>query len=184
MRAAVRNERSLPETLAQTNSARLSPWGGIIYRTYSNRAQLQVPFRHARDFYASVPIRSSILELRSARRGNDSCLPLFCIALRREIEACSTAVRPKEVLSSYTLMTIGEPQQLGQRSAHDHFARVRRKSARIEQGAILIHDRLYFLQISVRSKDNLDKRARVAVRCRSEERRVGKECRSRWSPDH
>ena len=26
--------------------------------------------------------------------------------------------------------------------------------------------------------------ARVFSECRSEERRVGKECRSRWSPDH
>ena len=85
--------------------------------------------------------------------------------LQREIAACSAAARPNDVLAAYTLMTISEPQQLGQRSAHDHFARVRRKSARIEQGAILIHDLLYFLQISVRSKDNLDKRAQVAVRC-------------------
>ncbi len=92
-------------------------------------------------------------------------LPLFCIALQREIAACSAAARPNDVLSAHTLMTIGEPQQLGQCSAHNHFARVHRKSARIEQGAVLIHDRLYFSQISVRSKDNLDKRAQVAVRC-------------------
>ena len=31
---------------------------------------------------------------------------------------------------------------------------------------------------------NMEKEAPLAARMRSEERRVGKECRSRWSPYH
>src|SRR5438876_7241592 len=91
-------------------------------------------------------------------------LPLLCIALRRETAARSAAARPREALSSYTLMTIRKPQHLGQRSTHDHFPGVRRKTARFEEGVILIHDRLDPVQTVVRPEDNFDKRARVAVR--------------------
>ena len=42
-----------------------------------------------------------------------------------------------------------------------------------------------FAQLTAHLK-TLNKRKRIAVVCanRSEERRVGKECRSRWSPYH
>ena len=34
------------------------------------------------------------------------------------------------------------------------------------------------------TKEELDNPSEVAIKVRSEERRVGKECRSRWSPYH
>src|SRR5689334_8965333 len=69
-------------------------------------------------------------------------LPAFVIASRRELAACSAAARPREVLSSYTLVTIGQPQHIGQRSAHDHLPRARRNATRFEQCVVLLHDRL------------------------------------------
>src|SRR5205814_9822805 len=76
-------------------------------------------------------------------------LPLLCIALQRETAACSAAARPREALSSYTLMTIGQSQHVqhvGKRSTHDHLARIRWNSTRFEQRVVLIHDRLDSIQ--------------------------------------
>ena len=40
--------------------------------------------------------------------------------------------------------------------------------------------RIYYLDVKKNRKDEMF----LAITERSEERRVGKECRSRWSPDH
>ena len=49
------------------------------------------------------------------------------------------------------------------------------------KGAILIP----FTEIRQRAANELpDKNKQIFLLCRSEERRVGKECRSRWSPYH
>ena len=37
---------------------------------------------------------------------------------------------------------------------------------------------------SIKAREVLDSRGNPTVEVRSEERRVGKECRSRWSPYH
>src|SRR5207302_7002008 len=103
-------------------------------------------------------------ELRGAGRGNDSCSPPPCIALQRETAACSAAARPREALSSYTLMTIGQSQHVGKRSTHDHLARLRWNSTRFEQRVVLIHDRLDSIQTVIRPEDNLHKRARVTIK--------------------
>src|SRR5438034_10771201 len=91
-------------------------------------------------------------------------LPLLCIALRRETAACSAAARPREALSSYTLMPIGHSEHVGKRSTHDHLARIRWNSTRFEQRVILIHDRLDSIQTVIRPEDNLHKRARVTIK--------------------
>src|SRR2546429_3730856 len=61
-------------------------------------------------------------------------------------------------------MTIGEPQHFGQRSAHDHFARVLGNCACVEHGVILLHHRLDFSQACVRTENDFCERAWVAVR--------------------
>ena len=38
--------------------------------------------------------------------------------------------------------------------------------------------------VKITAISNVDGVNSIAIRMRSEERRVGKECRSRWSPDH
>src|SRR5437762_11800621 len=73
-------------------------------------------------------------------------LPLLCIALQRETAACSAAARPREDLSSYTLMTIGQSQHDGKRSTHDHLARIRWNSTRFEHRIVLIYDRIDSIQ--------------------------------------
>ena len=50
----------------------------------------------------------------------------------------------------------------------------RLKEAYPDAGCTLDYDEAWKLLVSVR----------LAAQCRSEERRVGKECRSRWSPYH
>src|SRR5437879_13093813 len=84
-------------------------------------------------------------------------LPVFFIASRRELAACSAAARPKETLSSLILVTIGEPQHFRQCSTHDHLPRVRRNIARFEQCVVLLHDRLDPIQTVVRTKHNFEK---------------------------
>src|SRR5690348_8089627 len=91
-------------------------------------------------------------------------LPVFFIASRRELAACSAAAWPREALSSNTLMTIGEPQHFRQCSTHDHLPRVRRNITRFEQRVVLLHDWLDPIQTVVRTKHNFDKCARVVVR--------------------
>ena len=61
----------------------------------------------------------------------------------------------------------------------------KRAIEREKKGQFRIAAHLWLQCMDVASGDV--ERARIAVRrdqCRSEERRVGKECRSRWSPYH
>src|SRR6516162_3102702 len=60
-------------------------------------------------------------------------------------------------------MTIGEPQHLGQRSAHDHFARMFWDRARNKHRVVLLHHRLDPTQTVVRTENDFHKRAGVAV---------------------
>src|SRR5260370_3427619 len=57
--------------------------------------------------------------------------------------------------------------------------------ARTERTAFRSEDnRCTWFSVSAGRQDAIDLHRRLRIRCRSEERRVGKECRSRWSPYH
>src|SRR2546422_9462258 len=61
---------------------------------------------------------------------------------------------------------------------------VKRRSPRFHQGLGIRDDEVDLQVIAVRATKSLCDVHLGAVRMRSEERRVGKECRSRWSPYH